>query len=424
MLLLPYDTGHLELPLQPEKNVQILVPPASDHRPDGTAEEIVRRALDNPISSPSLAELARGKSNIVIITSDHTRPVPSHVTLPAMLAEIRKTSPRAEITLLVATGMHRPSSPEELELKFGRQVLEQVRVVIHRAEADKDMVFLGTLPSGGELWVNKTAVDADLLVADGFIEPHFFAGFSGGRKSVLPGVAARKTVLFNHNSRFIDSPYARTGILQNNPIHEDMIWAARQAKLAFILNVVINNQKEIIHCVAGHPLEAHYAGCAFVRRLTAVPARLADIVISTNGGYPLDQNVYQAVKGMTAAEATAKPGAVIIMVARCRDGLGGDHFFHLLADQPSPQAAMDRILATPMEETALDQWESQILARILIKHKVIMVTDPSLADSVRRMHMDYAPSLEAALDMAEAEKGGHASLTVIPDGVGVIVERA
>lgn len=424
MLQIPYDTGHLVLPLEAGENVQVLVPPTAGYHPDGTPEEIVRRGLNSPVASPPLPELVRGKNNIVIITSDHTRPVPSRITLPILLAGIKKANPQAQITLLVATGMHRPSTPEELAHKFGRVVLDQVTVINHRAEANEEMSFLGTLPSGGELWINKLAVEADLLIGEGFIEPHFFAGFSGGRKSVLPGIASRKTVLFNHNSRFIDSLYARTGIMENNPIQKDMVWAAQQAKLAFILNVVINAQKEIIHCVAGNPLEAHYAGCEFVRKLTAVKAQPADIVISTNGGYPLDQNVYQSVKGMTAAEATAKPGAAIIMAARCRDGLGGDYFFHQLADQPSPQDTMDKIMATPAEETVLDQWESQILARILIKHKVIMVTDPSLAGYIRQMHMDWAPTLEEALSKARAAKGTNASITVIPDGVGIIVEQA
>ncbi|WP_201721861.1 nickel-dependent lactate racemase [Desulfotomaculum copahuensis] len=424
LLPLPYDTGHLSLPLEPGDNVQVLTPPSSNFRPPDTPEETVRRALESPLASPPLPELVRGKNKIVIITSDHTRPVPSRITLPILLAEIKKANPQAQITLLVATGMHRPSTPEELAHKFGRPVLDRVTVVNHRAEADGEMTFLGTLPSGGELWINRLAVEADLLIGEGFIEPHFFAGFSGGRKSVLPGIASRKTVLFNHNAQFIASPYARTGVLGNNPIHKDMVRSAQQAKLAFILNVVINAGKEIIHCVAGHPLEAHHAGCEFVRKITAVKAQPADIVISTNGGYPLDQNVYQSVKGMTAAEATAKPDAVIIMVARCRDGLGGDYFFHQLADQPSPQGTMDKIMATPREETVLDQWESQILARILIKHKVIMVTDPFLAGYIRQMHMDWAPTLEEALSKARAVKGADASITVIPDGVGIIVEQS
>lgn len=420
LITLPFDKGFLNLPLEPGENINILEPPSTGFKPSGTQEEIVREALQNPISSSKLSEMVQGKKNIVIITSDHTRPVPSHITMPILIEEIKKASPEAKITLLISTGMHRPTTDVEIISKFGQGVVEQVSIVNHLSERDENMVFLGTLPSGGELWINKLAVEADFLIGEGFIEPHFFAGFSGGRKSVLPGIASRKTVLFNHNSKFIASPYARAGILDKNPIHEDMVWAAKQAKLAFILNVAINAKKEIINCVAGDPDEAHKKGCEFVHKLTAVKTIPADIVISTNGGYPLDQNLYQAVKGMTAAEASAKKDAVIIMVAYCGDGLGGDHFYHLLADYPSAQASMDKIMATPQEETPMDQWESQILARILIKHKVIMITKPEMEEKIRQMHMDFASTLDEALEKARDIKGQNASITIIPDGVGVI----
>ncbi|WP_207732365.1 nickel-dependent lactate racemase [Heliobacterium chlorum] len=421
MITLPYHKTQLTLPIEPGPKVRVLTPSNHDYTPEGTQEEIVRQALANPIASPPLSELVKGKQNIVIISSDHTRPVPSHINIPLMLEEIKKGNPEAKVTILVATGMHRPTTPEELVAKFGQKVVDEVPIVNHLSEVDKDMIFLGTLPSGGELWVNKVAVEADLLLADGFIEPHFFAGFSGGRKSVLPGVASRKTVMYNHNSTFISSPYARTGNLENNPIHRDMLFAAEKAKLAFILNVVINAKKEIIYAVAGDRVEAHLKGCQFVRDLVAATPIPGDIVISTNGGYPLDQNLYQAVKGMTAAEASAKAGAVIIMVAGCSDGIGGEAFYHQLADYPSPQAAMDTFLATSKEDTPADQWESQILCRLLIKHKIIMVTDPKWAQTIRDMHLDYTETLEEAIAKAKAVKGEEAEITVIPDGVGVIV---
>ncbi|MBM7866025.1 nickel-dependent lactate racemase [Heliobacterium gestii] len=421
LIKLPYHKTHLDLPLEPGPKVHVLTPENHEYTPEGTQEEIVRRALAHPIASPPLSELVKGKKNIVIISSDHTRPVPSHINIPLMLEEIKKGNADADVTILVATGMHRPTTDEELVAKFGQKVVDEVAIVNHFSEKDEDMIFLGILPSGGELWVNKLAVEADLLLADGFIEPHFFAGFSGGRKSVLPGVASRKTVMYNHNATFISSPYARTGNLENNPIHRDMLFAAEKAKLAFILNVVINANKEIIYAVAGDSVEAHLKGCAFVRELVAAKPIPGDIVISTNGGYPLDQNLYQAVKGMTAAEASAKPDAVIIMVAACSDGLGGEAFYRQLAEFPSAQAAMDTFLATAKEDTPADQWESQILCRMLIKHKVIMVSDPKLAAPFRDMHLDYAETVEAALAMAKAIKGDDAAITVIPDGVGVIV---
>lgn len=213
--------------------------------------ELVARSLSDPIGSPKLSELSKGKKHIVVICSDHTRPVPSKVIIPPMLEEIRKGNPEAEITLLVSTGCHRPTTREELEFKFGKDIVRSERIVIH--DCDKSpMVYLGKLPSGGDLIVNSLVAQADLVCSEGFIEPHFFAGFSGGRKSVLPGVASRTTVMANHCSEFIADVHSRTGILEGNPIHRDMVWAARQARLAFICNVVINADKEVIYAVAGN----------------------------------------------------------------------------------------------------------------------------------------------------------------------------
>ena len=265
------------------------------------------------------------------------------------------------------------------------------------------------------------AVEADLLCAEGFIEPHFFAGFSGGRKSVLPGVAARKTVLANHCSAFIDSPYARTGIIEGNPIHRDMIYAAKKAGLAFIVNVVINQKKEIIHAVAGDCDLAHKKGVSFLNDWCRTPAVPADIVVSTNGGYPLDQNIYQAVKGMTAAEATVNEGGVIIMAAKSEDGHGGQVFYETFRDEPDVDRMMERFLATPAEGTIPDQWQSQIFARVLKRARVIYVSSAP-PEMVRALHMIPADSMEEALRMADRLLGRpDGSVTVIPDGVSVMV---
>jgi len=284
------------------------------------------------------------------------------------------------------------------------------------------MVNLGKLPSGGDMLLNKTAVNADLLIAEGFIEPHFFAGFSGGRKSVLPGVASKTTVLANHCSEFIDHPRARTGMLEGNPMHEDMLYAAKKAGLAFILNVVINEDKNVINAFAGHREKAHLKGTEFVSELAGVKSKPADIVITTNGGYPLDQNIYQSVKGMTAAEATCKEGGVIIIAAECSDGHGGEEFYKTFKEAKKVEDIMEDILARGRKETIPDQWESQILARILLKFEVIMVTDAP-QEMVEDMHMHWASDLESALSLAEGLLDDEeASITAIPDGVSVVVE--
>ena len=418
----PYGKEKLQHEFEETRVAGVLTSQIHGYVPEGTPEELVERALKAPIGSPSLTELARGKKNVVIIASDHTRPVPSKVIIPPMLRAIREGAPDASITILIATGCHRGTTKEELIDKFGPEIVEKETIYIHDCDEREKLRNIGTLPSGGQCEINTIALDADLLVAEGFIEPHFFAGFSGGRKSVLPGVAGRTTVLANHCSEFIASPCARTGILENNPIHADMLWAAKKANLQFIVNVVLNEDKQAICAVAGHPEKAHAEGVRFLESLCGVKAAPADVVISTNGGYPLDQNVYQAVKGMTAAEATVVDGGVIIMIAKSNDGIGGDHFYHQLADEPDIRKTMDLFLSRGRNETVPDQWQTQIMLRVLMRARVIYISEMDDA-SVEKMHMIPAHCLEEALKKAEDLLGkSDYTVTAIPDGVSVIVK--
>ncbi|WP_020610971.1 nickel-dependent lactate racemase [Sediminispirochaeta bajacaliforniensis] len=417
----PYGKESLKLDVGEERLQGILLSKLHGYEAAMRQEELVENALRHPVGSPGLSSLADGKKKVVLIASDHTRPVPSKLMVPAMLRDIREGNPDAEITILIATGCHRGTTEDELISKFGSDIVRNEHICIHDCDDRLNMVKIGTLPSGGECFINRIAVEADLLVSEGFIEPHFFAGFSGARKSVLPGVASRETVLANHCSEFITHPKARTGILEGNPIHRDMVWAARKAGLAFILNVVINSRKEIIHAVAGDMEESHVQGCRFLDGLCRVEARPADIVISTNGGYPLDQNIYQAVKGMTAAEVTVRKGGVIIMVSRSEDGHGGEGFFHQMADEPDIYRTMDLFLSRGRNETVADQWQTQIFIRVLQKAHVIFVSQAP-DRMVRALHMIPAHSLQEAMAEAEALIGRHhATVTAIPDGVSVIV---
>lgn len=418
---LPYGKEFIKLEV--DDNVDILVSQAGEFKAEKSEEDLVREALSNPIGSEKLSDLVKGKEKITIITSDHTRPVPSHITMPILLEEIRSTNPEADITILIATGFHRPTTHEELVNKFGEEIVNNEKIIVHKSGVDEDMVELDRLPSGGRLLLNKHAINTDLLISEGFIEPHFFAGFSGGRKSVLPGVASEKTVLANHCSKFIASDYSRTGILDENPIHKDMAFAAEQARLAFILNVVIDAEKKIINAFAGDRVKAHAEGCDFVRSLSTIEGVNADIAITSNGGYPLDQNVYQSVKSMTAAEAAAADDGIIIEVSRCNDGHGGESFYKTFKEAADPKDIEDRVLQIPMEETIADQWEIQILARILVRHKVIFVTDPENKQLIEDMHMTYAASLDEALKIAKEIKGEDAKVAFVPDGVSVIVNK-
>lgn len=401
----------------------VLTSSIEEYVPTADENTLVLEAMANPTGSARLCELAKGKRKVTIIASDHTRPVPSKVIMPHMLSEIRKGNPDAEITILIATGCHRGTTKEELIGKFGEEIVENENIYIHDCDETDMLVNIGTLPSGGACIVNRLAYETDLLVAEGFIEPHLFAGFSGGRKSVLPGVASRETVMANHCAEFIAHPCARTGILENNPIHADMLWAAQQAKLCYIVNVVLNAEKKVIYAVAGDLVKAHKKGTDFLSKYCGANAEEADIVISTNGGYPLDQNVYQAVKGMTAAEACVKEGGVIVMLAASEDGSGGEHFYRQLADEKDINKIMDMYLAQKRSETLPDQWQAQILVRILQRATVIYVSEMPDAE-VKAMHMQPAHSLTEALAMAKAIlKKEDVSINAIPDGIAVMVKR-
>lgn len=417
MIRIPYGKTYLEYD---EKGAPVLYSRIGELQAEEDGYEIVRTAMENPINSPRLRELTKGKKNCVIIISDHTRPVPSRDILPNMLRELQEGNPNIAVTLLVATGFHRLTSSKELEEKLSREIMEQCRIVVHDCRDPERNVKIGTLPSGAPCVIDRLAVETELLIAEGFIEPHFFAGFSGGRKSVLPGIADQQTVLGNHCSRFIDSPFARTGILDGNPIHSDMLAAAEMAKLAFIVNVVIDEDKKTVAAFAGNYLTAHRRGCDYMLNYFKTAPVRADVVVTSNGGAPLDQNIYQCVKGMTAAEACCEEGGVIIICAECADGHGGEGFYRALRDCESPSALYAAQMATPQNETVADQWESQILARILIHHTVIFVTRPELKTIVEDMKMRFAPSLEAAI--AQAAAMGKKKIAFIPNGVSVIID--
>lgn len=425
-LTFPYGSGQLDIELPDERFRGQLTSALHRRESEKSPAQLIEDALAKPIGSPGLRQLAQGKQNIVILASDHTRPVPSRLILPPMLRELRAGAPEASITILVATGCHRETTRDELEQKFGPALLRAERICVHDCDDAAGLVCLGKLPSGGALTLNRLAVEADLLVAEGFVEPHFFAGFSGGRKSVLPGIAGRTTVLYNHNAAFIADPHARTGVLEHNPIHRDMLYAARAAKLAFICNVVLDAEKRVVCACAGDMELAHREACRFLQGHCQVAAEPAEIVITSNGGYPLDQNIYQAVKGMTAAEAVVQEGGVIIMLAQCKDGHGGESFYRTLKEEADLRRLTWRFLATPAEQTIVDQWQSQILVRVLQRASVILVSDAA-DEIVRQMHMLPAHSLSDALKLADqllAAKGiQNGGVLAIPDGVSVIARQ-
>lgn len=418
MVHIPYGKTVIDFD---ENGAAVLTSSIGELKAAGSGSTIVREAMEHPIDSPRLSALAKGKQNCVIIISDHTRPVPSRDIIPNMLRELREGSPDIEVVLLVATGFHRPTSIAELEAKLGTEIMDECRIVVHDCRDKASNVQIGVLPSGTPCVIDRLAAETELLIAEGFIEPHFFAGFSGGRKSVLPGVPDRVTVLGNHCSKFIDNPRSRTGILNGNPIHADMLAAARMAKLAHIVNVVIDEDKKTVAAFAGNFETAHRCGCDFLMGYCHVKPQPADIVITSNGGAPLDQNLYQCVKSMTAAEASCREGGAIIVCAECADGHGGDSFYNSLKHCESAAALYAQFMVTSQDKTLPDQWESQILARILMHHPVIFVSRPEMKTMIEEMKMRYAQTLDEAVSLAKS--WGLESVTVIPNGVSVVVRE-
>ncbi|QSH42140.1 nickel-dependent lactate racemase [Lentisphaerota bacterium ZTH] len=419
---IPYGRDELQFSSTGSRINSILYSSAHEFVPEKSEDELVANAINQSINSLPLHEIAVSRKHAVIITSDHTRPVPSRKIMPWILKSLRRGNPEIKISILVATGLHRPTTREELIYKLGEKIVQDEEIIIHYADNQHDMVDFGLLPSGNRLWLNRHAAECDLLVAESFIEPHFFAGFSGGGKSVLPGVAGAETIKVNHCAEFIAAAGSRTGRLHGNPIRMDIDAAAQRAGLEYIVNVVIDSHKNIVAAFAGHYISAHRTGVNFLKSLCRVEGEKTDIVVVGNGGYPLDQNIYQAVKGMTAAEELCNEGGVIIMAASCCDGHGGEALYQALKNADDPAGLLDEILAVPADRTAHDQWQVQILARILTKFTVIMVTEQKSRKFVEDMKMQYAASLDEALKLADRFVGQDKKINVIPDGVAVVAK--
>ena len=412
---IPYGKESLALQLPDGHKCQILEP--KKVVPHAAAADIVRKALENPIASPGLKALTKDVKKIVFITNDNTRPMPSHITIPTIIENFYHPESHYDITILIATGLHRLMTEDEKRAQYGEEVCRKYKVVNHDATDKENLVSLGVMSTGNELFVNKLVTETDLLISEGFIEPHMFAGFSGGRKSVHPGISGADTILGNHKPENIGNDLARQASLAGNPTHDEFTEAARLAKLRFIMNVALNEKKEITAAWAGDPVEAHAVGCAHVKEAMSVDAEKTDIVITSNNGYPLDRNLYQVVKGIDTANFVVKDNGCIIVAARCMDGVAHEHFGNLLLSCKTIPELADVMSKPP---TSTDKWQVQVLVRALTRCKVILVSEGIERDLAERMHFSYADSLDEALKMAISHVGKDASISVMAEGPVVI----
>ena len=378
----------------------------------GLADEgqAITQSLRSPIESPPLRDLVKPTDKVVVIATDNTRPCPDDRILPPLLAELENKVPRENITIIVALGLHPPLNKTELAQKLGEDVVAGYNVFNHNVN---DTVYIGTTSRGTPVDINRRVIEADFRISTGFIEPHFFAGFSGGRKSIAPGVFSVRSAYHNHGYRMVEHPQARAGILKGNPLHEDLVEQAQMARLNFIVNVLLNKDREITHVVAGHPFKAHEKGCQIEREIAGVevPQR-ADITITTNSGAPLDLDLYQTCKGIDTASQVTRDGGIIIVASSCSAGIGPEAFLELHRSVDSPKEVIRKI---KREEPIGVQWENQILARTQLKHDIYLVS--SLDDSiVNDMMMTPVSTIEEGLEKAFSVLGDNAEVVVIPEG--------
>jgi len=396
----------------PEENLTIIepkfVPGLSDEK------KAFVDSLNHPIGSPPLKELIKAKDNVAIVFSDITRPVPNRRIIPWLLQELRGIS-RDRIVLINATGMHRANTMEELMEMLGEEVVRNYRIINHNAQKKEEMVYLGKTKAGGDVWVNGSYMRADVKILTGFIEPHFFAGFSGGPKSVLPGISDEETIMHNHSANMLNHPKADWSITQGNPVWEEIREVALMTKPTFIINVTLNKEKEITGVFSGNMDLAHGKGVEFARKsaMRAVP-HLFDLVVTTNSGYPLDLNLYQTVKGMSAASQIVKKGGAIICVSECSDGIPEHgNYRRILQMGKNPQEIM-KIVASP-GFSMFDQWEAQIQAEIQIKARVYLYSELPEKDVVA-CHLEPIDNIESTVARLKKELGNSPRIAVLPEG--------
>jgi nickel-dependent lactate racemase len=412
---IPYGRGNILFDVSKHNKVHILL--SKEYRNSLSEKEIVIEALRNPICSKPLCELSKDIKTVLLITNDMTRPMPSKITIPAIIEEIKKYNKDVIITILVASGLHREMNREELIDKMGQSIVDKYKVLVHNAYDKKSLAYFGDLSTGNPLWLNKEVLNNDLVIAEGFIEAHWLAGFSGGRKSIFPGIAGADTVMNNHSPKNVDDPRTKPGNLVQNPAHEEFVEAASKAKLSFIMNIVLDKDKRVIKAFAGDPFIAHETGCEFVRGLMEVECDAADITITTNNGYPLDLNLYQSCKGMDTASFATKENGIIIMCTECAEGVGHKGFAEVFKKSRCPKFLLDEMRNGNIK--IYDQWGAQVILNIMVNYKIILVTSID-KETIESMNMIYASSLDDAMSIAKTFFKEEPLINVIPEGPIII----
>ncbi len=410
---LAYGEGGLDV-LLPADRTDVVAPrfrPGVVDPPAALAD-----ALRKPVAGWPLRDLVRPGQTVAVSLCDITRPQPRQLMITALLAELDGVVRLDDLTLLVATGTHRANTESELTAMLGKEIVDAVRVVNHDARDDASLAWLGSHGADVPVWLNRAWVEADVRITTGFVEPHFFAGFSGGPKLVAPGLAGLQTVLTLHDAARIGDPRATWGRIYGNPVHDDVRAIAAATGVDFAFDVILNRDQEVVAAYAGELFAMHKAACLAARdnAMQAVPDRY-DVVVTTNSGFPLDQNLYQTVKGMSAAAEIVKPGGMIVCAAECRDGFP-DHgsYREVLSSAASPQALLDEISGRTL--TVPDQWQVQLQAAIQTKARVVVHSGYLSAADLRSAHLEHTDDIEGTVAAALRAAGPDARVCVLPEG--------
>ncbi|MCC5467315.1 nickel-dependent lactate racemase [Pelosinus baikalensis] len=411
---LAYGKGSISIEV-PDKAV-IVEPPHIESLAD--EKGAVVQALRHPTGTPPLKEMVKASDTVAIVISDITRPTPNHKLVPWLIEELSHV-PKENFVVINGLGSHRHNTREELISMLGQEVVDTIRVINHEAFDDKELVHVGRNSYGSEVYLNKTYVEADFRIVTGFIEPHFFAGFSGGPKGINPGIVGIKTIQDFHNAEMIGNPKSTWGVIEGNGVQDAATQNCLMAKPQFMLNVTLNGDKEITNVFAGDVIQAHRVGCEFVKHHAMVAVDHSfDIVITTNAGYPLDQNLYQTVKGMSAGAQIVKEGGSIISVAECSDGLPSHgNFGPILKMRNTPQALLDMINEPSF--SMFDQWEAQALAMIQVKADCYLYSTLD-KETVADCMLQSATNIEQTLATLIDKYGPDASIAVLPLGPLVV----
>lgn len=384
--------------------------------------EKIYEALNNPIASPSFKNIVQGRKDAVIVISDITRPVPNKIILPPLLKIIEDSGiERKNITILIATGIHRPNEGDELIRLVGEEIAKNYKILNHFSKNDEDMEFVGNIGNGLPVYVNKHYLKADVKILTGFIEPHMWAGYSGGRKSILPGISSIKTLEYMHGPEMIAHPKTKYGILEGNPFHESGLEIMKKAGADFILNVTLNTRKEITGIFAGDPVVAHLEGCKFLSNFCVKEVdSLLDFVVTTNSGAPLDCNLYQSVKGMAGVSSVMKNGAVILIATECLEGLGSNEYKEVLQLVDHPEKFLKRL--KEKEFFIPDQWCAQETYQIMLKNPVWIYSTGIDRETLKKYHFTPVDSIESGVSKLLEKFGYDAAWAIVPDGPMVILK--